>query len=349
MKFLQNRFPNHSVEIIDYDSKIAHNNYIKRVFRSLKRFSLFYYIREYCVFKHSLKHLTLSRKRMVSDNLSKFKKLYENDYDLIIVGSDQVWMIDGMRGFPNAYWLPDFKTRYKCSYAASSRTEAITLKQKELDLVKKYINDFSYIGVRDNSTLKLLKDVTGNENVFFNPDPTFLWCFENEIENNIFTKKHFRLKTDKRTIAIMVSDKNVCAQISKLLINDFNVISLYDKNAKCFNKVLNPFEWASIIAHVDLVITNYFHPTCFSIKFNTQFISFDLNSNCLANSKIYDLLTRLELSDHYCEFQKTHLDSLIEKIRKLCVLKPDYSVQVDKLYRQGVVSIDKMFANITHD
>lgn len=64
----------------------------------------------------SERYHTLSGMRFVSDNPAAFAEWVNGRYDAIVVGSDEIWKLDGYRGFPTSYWLPGVTGCKKLSY-----------------------------------------------------------------------------------------------------------------------------------------------------------------------------------------------------------------------------------------
>ena len=62
--------------------------------------------------------MRLSSESLVSDSQEEFIDFVKGKYDVIIAGSDEIWKIDNIRGFPNPFWLKGDPGAIKVSYAA---------------------------------------------------------------------------------------------------------------------------------------------------------------------------------------------------------------------------------------
>lgn len=106
----------------------------------------------------------------VYETIEDLKKI-QNDYDVLCVGSDQVWNVN-MSDYNDVFFLPWKTNARKISYAASlGRTEVIeSLNKKKL---KQWLMDFEYISVREGTGQKIVAELT-NKPVSLLLDPTLL-------------------------------------------------------------------------------------------------------------------------------------------------------------------------------
>ena len=336
---LQEQFPDSSVEIIDYDTKASHKQYLVRVVKTGRIPGIPYFAKEYRMFMKQLKRLPLSDKSLITDDYNMFKREFEDIYDLIVVGSDEVWVTTGMRGFPNAFWLPGEYKPIKISYAASSRSEMSRMPLDKQEKLHKYINDFRYVGARDEATIyELNKFLEDGKIAHFNPDPVFTWDFGDvkEIGRKILREK-FGIKDEEKTIGFMVTKKtNASIIISSAKEHGYTPIALYKRQKGAINAVLDPFEWFAVIAAVDGIVTALFHGMCFSIKYDTPFIAFEERNISPERSKMYDLLKRIERKERFI----TENDNVGEAIAALITNNAvDFSECRKKLYDQFIYSI----------
>ena len=267
----------------------------------------------YEMFKfEAIKNLRIQGSNFISDDLDTFRKWIYGRYDVVIAGSDEIWKVDGFRCFPNPYWLPGDLGCKKLSYAASSRTSLSYLTEDQKQHIKEYISDFKYIGVRDEITKDLIHQLTGCS-ANLNCDPTIAYDFyiNKELGKWLLITK-FNITGKKKCIALMLMGMRFADSIVRKYGKDFGFVSLTEFQ-KCVNvnPVLNPFEWIQVIAGCDGLITNFFHGTVFAIKGNTSFISFETrNIECNLQSKMYDLLHRHSLEDHYFRSENPEEQSL---------------------------------------
>jgi hypothetical protein len=262
----------------------------------------------YLKFKRVLyKILPLSKSRVITNNLNIIEQLLSDKYDVIVVGSDEVWKINKLRGFPNIYWLSDKLNCIKVSYAASAnRTRFDRLSNEQKKYIKSSLSQFAYIGVRDENTIKQLKNIDAKLLIRRNCDPAFLFDIEKTkgVEAKLAHKLSNKYKLDltKPIIAVMCTNDTVCKNIYDKYSKDYQIVSLYTNTKYCnaYLYDLDPFEWAYVFKFISLSITNFFHCTVFSIINNTPFISIDVEEvSVLYESKIKDLLKRADLLENY--------------------------------------------------
>lgn len=310
------------VEIINYSmSKASRVNKNNIWFNKRHLKSLAYNLERYKMFNVSInKYHKLSTSRLESDNLLEFCSWVDTqDYDAIIVGSDEVWKLDGYRGFPNPYWLPGVLNCKKLSYAASSRTEDKNISPEVRNEISHLLESFSYIGVRDIVTKNLIEDIVGsNKQCHLNCDPTFAYDFIiNKDSDKWFVQKKFRINSNKKCIALMIGVPDLAYQIIKRYKNKYDFISLYNyyEGTKGY-AVLDPFEWIRAISGVDGLITTFYHGMLFAIKADTPFLAIENRKlGKIEYSKSYDLLYRYKLTnDRFSNIDDKELFNKIENL-----------------------------------
>ncbi|PYG89490.1 polysaccharide pyruvyl transferase [Ruminiclostridium sufflavum DSM 19573] len=296
------------IEIIDYNmTTVELVNIIPRPFTQAVNEMVRYFRFRRAVYTE----LPVSKDKLISNKISKANQFIKNKYDAVIVGSDEVWKINRLRGFPNIYWLREELNCIKLSYAASAnRTHFDKLDCVQKQYIKDSLKNFSYIGVRDQNTLNNLKKIDKKLVIKRNCDPAFL--FDLEMTKNIRAaleiklKKKYKLELNKPIMGIMCSNDTICRRIYDEYKNRFQIVSLYAnvKYAHTYLYDLSPLEWAHVFSFIKLSITNFFHCSVFSIINNTPFISIDAeDSSVLYESKIKDLMRRAGLIEKYFNFK----------------------------------------------
>ncbi|MHB8062203.1 MAG: polysaccharide pyruvyl transferase family protein [Ruminiclostridium sp.] len=314
-------YTNFEVEIIDYNmTTVELLDIVPRPVTQVDKSIVKYY-----KFRKSLyTSLPISKEKLISNRISKAVQFLKNKYDVIIVGSDEVWKINRSRGFPNIYWLNDDLGCIKVSYAASAnRTRFDRLDALQKEYIKDSLNKFSYIGARDENTINQLRNIDKKLIIKRNCDPAFL--FDQELTKNVKVslekklQKKYKLDLGKPIIGIMCFDDKICQKIYDTYNNNYQIVSLYIKTKYCnaYLYDLDPFEWAHIFSFLKLSITNFFHCTVFSIINNTPFIAIDVEEySVLYESKIKDLLKRADMLENYFNFKHPAFvwESVFEKI-----------------------------------
>lgn len=239
-------------------------------------------------------------KNFISENLNITEPLdknklstYIDDFDIVFVGSDQVWN-DDITHNDDSFYLDFVPTCKKYSYAASLGKSSIPL--ENLNRVYDLLSSFSGISVREKQAQISLKEQLGIESEQV-VDPTLLL--------NLDSYQKF-ITDDKKEDYILL----YMLLYSKTLIDKAKQLSKhYNCPVYCINssgKLVNDFvdcsdigveEWLSLFANAKYVLTNSFHGTAFSVNFNKQFSVELPPAKIKANSRITDFLTMVGLEE----------------------------------------------------
>lgn len=318
-EYLRNRYKDYmSIEIINFNMKIAHETYLNRIINinGKERRKL---LCQYELFLQARGNLCLSESKLISDEIDKTEQYFQGKYDIIIVGSDQVWKTNSFRGFPNIYWL-NFKLKETLymAYAVSGRNDYQKMSEELKQYIRESLEHYMYIGTRDEITRKELLKIKKRE-IYRNCDPIFLipeiFKIPNVEKKKKLIKEKFKINNIKPIISIMISDESIGLKLYQMLKNENNVLYLYNinKNVKENNLVeLSPFEWSDVIGISDLVITDYFHGVVFSIIHEIPFFAMEHDEK--GRGKIENLLIENEMNDKFL-----YLDDYKEKFRMLII------------------------------
>lgn len=322
---LREEFPEDTVEIINYNMKVAENHYKKVILKENKMHTILYNLKRYNTFKKVQKELPTGNLKCISDKIDVFEKFVKGKYDIIIAGSDEIWKVNGFRGFPTAYWLPGKLQCVKMSYAASSRiSNDILEKNNNLEKIKSFLKEYEYVGVRDKSTYNTFKKITNN--IHLNCDPTFIYNFkfDSNIGKKILEEK-FKIDVNKPTIGFMLENSKDLECVRKKYGDKYNYVSLYKKLPNTLScPTITPFEWINVISALDFFISSYFHGICFALKTGTPFIALEKNVNAKESSKAFDLLENINLTENY-RAELNINDEIFSKINEEISIKKDYS------------------------
>lgn len=344
---LQKRFPQDQIEVIDYvpefrvkvydpsiknyllESFKFNRSFILKIKSFVKRIGHVVVYNEqhrlikkrYKAFNESMRFLPLSSKKCISDDYEDFVKMYSNDYDVIVVGSDCVWEWSTVP-FPNAYYLcGDFACK-KVTYAASLGTDSVsTVTKYQRQHMLEAIKQFSYIGVRDTSTEYVLRELSKDIQVYHNCDPTTFLNPKILESHRIKVAEHLRklgISNDKLIVGVM-GDKEILNIAKNSFGNDAYYVSLYlpHKNVDANLIDISVLEWASVFGLFDITFTSYFHGTMLSLVNGTPVISVDrLPENEKQITKLHELYNRLDLDGFYWRKQGKFSTQTLESIKK---------------------------------
>lgn len=241
---------------------------------------------------------TAEQKKMISTNTNYFTqkyithitkpifsdgelRKYKNNYDIIVVGSDQVWKPSYSPNIANYYLdFIDNPQVIGLAYAASFGGNTWDYSVLETEKCKNNINKFKAISVREDSGIDLVKNNLNAEAVHV-LDPTFLVerdtyinLIKNENENPIEDNTLITYVLDKNPEKKKLIEK--VASTLNLTAKSINVKekatenNLKNKPDDCIYPTVT--SWLNGFYGGDFIITDSFHGTVFSIIFNKPFI-----------------------------------------------------------------------------
>lgn len=224
-------------------------------------------------------------------------------YDLYVTGSDQVW--NPSFGYCLEPYFLSFapESAVKISYAASIGIES--LRDNEKDFFKKYLSSYTAISVRETTAQKLLQDIIKDKSVEQVCDPCQLLKKEDWAQIAILpkNKKKFILYYEvgsQHNIDLMRHLGRICKtnQLDFVYIgrNGYPFIKYKDRGGA------GPREFLGYIQNAEVIISNSFHATLFSLLFEKNFFVYIPKGN-KRGSRMRDLLLTYGLSNHLLPFQ----------------------------------------------
>ena len=320
---------NGKVEVIDYTSKKAYQLDLRVALRGEKIRNIFQQLIRWYKFQQSVKRLPLSKDKLITDDLEQIENfLKRQNYDVIIVGSDEVWKTTSVRGFPNAYWLNfQLDNTQKVTYAVSSRSKLNSMSQKNREYAKTAIMQFELLGIRDDVTGKEVYDLT-HKNYIMCCDPTF--TLELPIDKGK-CREQFRKKIDipegKLLMGVMLAQEEIVEELRKQYGNQYYIISLFEQlKVVDMNYVaISPFEFVRIVASLDCFVTTRFHGAVFAIKEKIPFVAID-DYDSYERSRLRFLLEENQLDNHLLIYskRKNFANTVCQKLKE-CIDEKEYS------------------------
>lgn len=218
------------------------------------------------------KNITKSKKIESTKDLKKF--FNKQNFYAVIVGSDQTWRPRYSPKIENYFldFIKDNSKIKKLAYATSFGTDNWEYSDNEQEICKSLAQKFDSISVRERSAVEICKNKL-NVEAEFALDPTLLLTKEEYIKLlNLETKT----KTTENTLFYYVLDN---APQNKLFIANIEKIKTYktrsiQATAEKKNTIMPTVkDWILSFYSADIVITDSFHGTVFSIIFNKPFFS----------------------------------------------------------------------------
>lgn len=214
----------------------------------------------------------ISQDLYTKEDLENFAK--KENFDAVIVGSDQVWRKAYMGAMFYQNYFFDFvdgsKTK-KIAYAASFGKDHWEGKDDHEE-ISKLLSDFTAISTREKSGVDICKNSFAYENAKHVLDPTMLMSKEFYLDEIVSKYDTSRIKKaglltyvldeedEKKKIIDFIKEKTDAKEINHL---------------KGFNKEKTTFivpQWLASFANADFVVTDSFHGMVFSIIFEKDFV-----------------------------------------------------------------------------
>lgn len=235
-------------------------------------------------------------------NKRNLKKL-NSEFDLFITGSDQVW-----NGYNEFFYLKFADKGKRIALAPSFGTEKI--RKYDEKNVKIALLEFDRLSVREEMGVKIIKKLTGKEATRLS-DPTIL------LSRNEWLK--FANGGIKKSNYILIHFLNKPCELAISLINKY--LKEYNCNVFCicnryeeYKKLIKyefiditPYDYVSMINNADMVFTDSFHSTLFSLNMETQFLTFD-RQHFHGNSQRDRIISLLERVEMKYRFVTTDID-----------------------------------------
>ena len=249
-------------------------------------------------------------KRFFTKDFSNIKKEY---FDVIIVGSDQIWRPKYFfSAIENAYL--DFAKEWdikRIAYAASFGTEEWEYSDEQTSNCAALLKKFNAVSVRESSAVKLCKEKFGVETQHV-LDPTLL------LKEEDYIKLFERTKTPQSegNLFCYILDKgketsSIIDGISKdKVLSPFYINSRYEEpNAPLEERIQQPVEkWLRAFHDAEFIITDSFHACVFSIIFNKPFIVYGNKERGMA--RFESLLKIFELEERMVSTKKEAIEAI---------------------------------------
>ena len=275
------------------------------------------------VISSELKRKVIDSTKAVIETATVPKRSYNKikGADCYICGSDQVWSALKMP-IHKENFLAGIHPNRKIAYAPSFGLNK--LPSYFVRTAMKHISSFQYLSVRELAAKEEIKKHTGKDAELV-LDPTLM-----------VGKDFWERELSKRNLNKPFSESyNLCyflGEISDDVVNSINehypnrlIICLpYESECTRFPKgryvEADQFEFVNLIKNAEMVFTDSFHGTVFSILFNTAFvvISRSHEKNVTQTSRIESILSLYGLTQRFC-----HSKNEIERAMGLQIVFDD--------------------------
>ena len=292
---LQSFLKEKGYEVVLLDHSTFKSRIVRRYFaKSIKRTIL--KIKRYRVFHKSWQRLIIER----------FDK--KSNYDLTIIGSDEVWNIENNSfDHRSQFYGIDCNSKRVITYGPSlgfSTYESYNNYPLLVDSIKNRISSYC---VRDSFTESFLNKI-GINDIKRVADPTILYYKSwNELRG------HTSIESDYLIYYSYLDNTPFKEHILKFAKGKkLRIVTVGFDYAWCDESIIvNPFEFLDLMANAKYIVTSTFHGSVFSILFKKQFVVVHPNAKVIELLKHFDLSVLAPdecSSDSFSEILNTPID-----------------------------------------
>lgn len=283
-------------------------------------------LKRYAKFDEFVKHYTLSSKTYYGDS-----EILRSppEYDIAISGSDQIFNAT-LTGNSKAYYL-DFFSGKKISYASSFGRKDVS--KEEIELIRNELPKFSALSVREQSGADIIKREIGREPQLV-MDPVFLlskdeWRKRCNEEQKLPEKYIFVYSMEvSPVLENAVSSIKEETGLPVIVVRGGGKTGLIEGNE---DSTCGPEEFLRYIRDAELVITNSFHGTAFSLIFEKKFLCV---AHSTRNARLENILHLIEQDEKMIFYLlETYSDKVIcgdksiSNLERFIDLSKDYLTQ----------------------
>ena len=248
------------------------------------------------------------------------------NYSAFLVGSDQLWRTDSVEhGYYTLEWVPDGIR--KIAYSTSIGVKEVPWFQVKKN--RRFMNRFDFMALREQSACNLVKKLTGRD-VQVVLDPTLLfsgdeWMAIQQVEpltdgkyifcyllgNNPWQRdfiKQVKQRTGLKIVALQHLDEYIPSDEGFADEAPYNV---------------GPREFLNYIRNAEIVFTDSFHCSVFSILYEKKFFTFNRFSETArqsTNTRIDNLLSIAGLPERRLE-RGRNIDSVLQTVSDFCAVE----------------------------
>ncbi len=278
-------------EIVVFNSPIytetpSLKEYAKRIIKKMlgRKVGVFYEVRrnreQPIIRQHTQPFID---KRIHTKVIEDVNELNKNDYDAIVVGSDQIWrpmyIRRPIRSTADAYlkFAENWNIK-KIAYAASFGSDEWEYSSEETEECKRLIKLFDAVSVREESAIKLCEENLSYSDAIQVLDPTML--LDAEDYKKIFSEYSSPEKSSDtgKLLVYYLDSTPEKMQFAEKLSEKLNLpikktgSNVENTEEDIKNRIQPPVEeWLRSLYNAEFVLTDSFHGCVFSILFKKPF------------------------------------------------------------------------------
>lgn len=317
LSFLKKYFP--ETEIIDYwplyhqDEYKLIPNWKRRTFVEKIKGILVFLIGFQQIVKRRRGYLNFMKEYLRLPDKVRFPfagSLTDSYYDVVIYGSDQIWRkmhFNNQHFFDDVYWgYYPHNVGVRIAYAASMGD--VNLTPDDLPYINQSLQNFRHIGIREHYLIDMLRQI---RDVEFQQvvDPVFL--LDKQHWDDLICNLTYKTPSEKYILFYHLTySTNALQFVNKLSeATGYRIIEIRGRVipyliGKRYFHGISPLQFLLLIKNSEMVVTNSFHGTAFSIMFEKDFYSV---IKSVENNRIRSLLNMLKLTNRIIDSDRSML------------------------------------------
>ncbi len=243
--------------------KFLKNDYTRNIGKRDKEFDLF--------------AETWIRKSQIHSSIEKLAECCADQYDTVLVGSDQLWLPANIAA---NYYTLNFVPEKVNSIAYATSFGVSALPDDAAEIAKKFLPRIKHISVREKAGQDLIMKLTGRK-VPVVCDPTFLLTGDEWLEiqsvEPMYSEPYvfcYFIGSDRkhRVFARKLADQMGCKVVALTHVDHYMKVDEGYADYTPFD--IGPASFLNLIRNAKYICTDSFHSTVFSILYEKEFFDF---------------------------------------------------------------------------
>ncbi|MEM2351972.1 MAG: polysaccharide pyruvyl transferase family protein [Thermoproteota archaeon] len=268
------------------------------------------------------------------NNITDIEELRQEclNYEVILVGSDQVWNPNFLKYSNYGYLLPfRLENTIKIGFSASIGVK-LSMHKELLTLFRHFLRDFKFISIRERRHAEELSRIL-NRHVYHTLDPTLL------VPKEIFEKISYSscLRSLPEKYILFYNLDSSILPFAEVLENVLNLPVIIYKAPNLLERMLygkwlkkkisfyhaSPQDFVWLLRHAALVFTNSYHGLTLSILFEKPVLvtTHGAPSRFGVESRIEDLVELLGLQNRVIKGREDMVKALREDLGDYCTVR----------------------------
>lgn len=309
----------HSSEIINYNNNFVNYTYQKLHFKwkgssTFKKFFFVWFYAKSILQKRKEERFELFKNKKLHISANCYSSGNEVDaslYDVILLGSDQIWNPTLTDGLDPVYFGQVKKGIGTKVISWSPSSSYIDYSDEELKQMALLLSNISCLSVREEELRKIVFNLT-KRNVRVTLDPTLM------LQSKVWLSLCHEVVERNYVLVYAVKNREATTNLAKIIAKKFNKRIIVIKASvrpeihPYVRNTCSPTDFLSYIRYADYVVSSSFHGTAFAILFKKQFVNYVPKST--KDSRIVTILNNLGLNSRMAneEYNINNISSIID-------------------------------------